>query len=384
MSNSSLKLQCTKCDKKYKLINKLNCECGGILEIVGYDYKRVEYNQKPVKVWDYKDLLPVNETKNIITLAEGLTPLIRAKNLGSKIGLKNLYIKDETRNPTGSFKDRPTSIAISKALELGIKTVILASSGNAATSAAAYAAKGNLECILCIPEDTPVEKVTQARIYGAQINKIQGNYSNSYKKALEYAIKNEWFNVTSTYLNPYSVEGDKVIAYELFNELEAVPDYILVPIGAGPLLHGVFKGFEELRALGLVESLPKMVGVQSEGCCPIVESYEKNQKEVYSWSKTINTLASGINDPLVGYEKDGTFTLDTIYQSNGYAIKSDDKSTMKGLYSLAQNEGIFAEPAGAIGVAGVQQLLKKKRINPEDIVVILVTGHGLKNMKVFK
>ncbi|TDS25881.1 L-threonine synthase [Halanaerobium congolense] len=360
--------------------NILKCECGGIVEVVLHNYSEIKIPQNPNSMWDYFELLPLEDKDNIITLSEGMTPLLKTENLSRQLGIKNLFIKDETRNPTGSFKDRPNTMAISKAKELGIKTITIASSGNASASAAAYAAKAQMKCVVFVPENTPEAKLAQAKCYGAEINRIPGNYSNAFNKALEATKKNNWFNVTSTYLNPYSYEGDKTVSYEI-DKLIDVPDYIFVPIGAGPLLHGIYKGYKELRKMGYVKKLPKMVGVQSTGCSPIVDAFENGDNIVRPWNKKVSSIASGIDDPLTGYEDDGTLTLKTIYESSGFGIKITDEEVMNGLYQLAESEGVFAEPAGVIGVAAVKKSLKHNLIKKQDKVVIMITGHGLKNIK---
>lgn len=335
----------------------------------------------PKEMWDYIDFLPVEERNNVVSLGESISPLLEAKNLEKQLGLDNLYIKDYARNTTGSFKDRPNSVGISKAKEFGIDTIVIASSGNASSSAAAYAAKGNMRCIVFVPESTPKEKLVQARVYQAEVFKVKGHYSNAFRLAMEATSKYGWYNVTTTYLNPYTVEGNKVVAYELFEQI-GVPDFIFVPIGAGPLLYGTLKGFKELKMMGKIEKYPKMVGVQAARCSPIVEAFEKNQREVKGWTKEIPTIASGINDPLIGYENDGSLTLEAIYQSKGYGVKLQEEAILESIHSLAKEEGIFAEPAGAVGLGGVKQLVEKGVIKPADKVVVLVTGHGLKNIAI--
>lgn len=376
------KLVCVDCRKEFPLQNFLKCECGGILE-VSYNYDSVNLPKEPKQLWDYLDFLPISDKSKIVSLQEGNTPLIKADRLGKILGLNDLYIKDETRNPTGSFKDRPNTVAVSKAKELGIDTVVVASSGNASASAAAYAAKGNLRCIVFIPQNASVEKLAQAKVYGAEIIKVNGDYSDAFNAALKITEKYGWYNVTSTYLNPYSVEGDKTIAYELFEQV-GVPDYVLVPIGAGPLLYGIYKGFQELKSLGFIKQLPKMVGVQPEGCCPIVAAFEERRHLVKPWTQKINSIAEGVTDPLKGYENDGTLTLKIIYNSNGYGIKVDDQSLLDGLYSLAKYEGIFTEPAGSIGIGAVKKMISGGLIRPDAKIVVVATGHGLKNTKVIE
>ncbi len=379
-------LKCSACGRGYPLDLYYNCEkCHGIL-MVDYDYNKMKdnldltiFSNPKTNLWHYKDLLPINNEENIISMNEGMTPLLQnLKNLKTKYNLKSIYIKDETRNPTASFKDRPTSVGISKALELGYKIVTIASSGNGAAATAGYAAKAGVKSYVFVPENTPVSKIDQALTYGAEIIKVKGVYSNSYKLALEASKKFNWANLTSTYLNPYTLEGDKTVAYELFYQMEGeVPDYIFVPIGAGPLLYGIFKGFKELNILGLCNKMPAMVGVQAEKCSPIVSAYKQNKKYVVALEKT-DTIASGIADPLIGYDQDGTLTLDAIYKTNGIGVAVNEDELVEAVYELGSQEGIYAEPAAAAAWAGYKKLLMDKKITRNDKVVLMITGHGLK------
>jgi len=379
-------LICTKCGKEYPLGLLYTCEeCDGIL-MVNYDYLEMKKNidltifDKPeVSLWHYKDLLPIHDEKNIVSMFEGITPLIKnLKNLKNKYKLENIFIKDETRNPTASFKDRPTTVGISKSLEFGYKNVVIASTGNGAASVAGYAAKAGIKSHIFIPEDTPASKIDQTLTYGAEIIKVKGVYSNSYRLALETSKKLNWANLTSTYLNPYTLEGDKTVAYEIYHQLKGeIPDYIFVPIGAGPLLYGIFKGFKELKMLGLSTKIPAMVGVQAENCSPIVHAFNHNDYKVIS-HKVTSTIASGIDDPLIGYEQDGSMTLDAIYKTDGIAIGVNENELVDAVYELGNEEGVFAEPAAAASWAGYKKLLNNNKIKRKDIVVLMITGHGLK------
>jgi threonine synthase len=330
------------------------------------------------------DLLPLLNEKNIVTLCEGMTPLIKSKEFEGTYGLSEVYLKDETRNPTGSFKDRPSSVAISKAKELGVERAVVASSGNAAASASAYAARAGIPCTVHIQRDANPTKLLQARAHGAEIVRVRGDYSAAYSAAFNQANKNNWCNITSTYINPYTYEGDKIIAYELFNEMEKVPDYIVVPIGAGALLYGIWKGFYELTLLGLSTKIPKMVGVQPQGCAPIVDAFLQKKETVEPWNKKIKTIAHGISDALTGYACDGTQTLNTIRRSGGMGVKVSDKSILAAQKYLNQQEGIFTEPAGAAGMAGIIALNDNHLITKKETVVVILTGHGLKNPDQFK
>lgn len=380
-------LFCTDCVKKFPPSVIYHCpNCGGILE-VNYKYEKVnkvKFKNKLSKfegsMWQYKDLLPLSHEKNIVSMNEGLTPLIELRNLAKEYHITNIFIKNETCNPTGSFKDRPTSVGISKAIELGSKTVSIASSGNAGASVAGYAARAGIKSYVFIPENTPVGKVNQAIAYGAQIIKVKGTYSNSYKLALAASEKYNWVNLTSTYLNPYTLEGNKTIAYEIYHQLDGeVPENIFVPIGAGPLLYGILKGFKELKNLGFTRTLPAMFGVQAEQCSPIIQAYRENKQHVdanplYSG----RTIASAIADPLIGYENNGTITLRAIYESNGMGVSLTEDEIKEAVFELGEKEGMYAEPAAAASWGGYKKLIIQNKIPKKGITVLLLTGHGLK------
>ncbi len=374
-------LKCTSCHKEYPLSPLYECqECGGILNVT-FDYNGMiaEELKKEKKVSNKADLLPV-KSECLVNIGQGNTPLVEAEKLAQRIAIKKLLLKYEFCNPTGSFKDRPVGVGISKAVEFGYKKVVVASSGNGAAAVAAFAAKAGLEALIFVPESTPPEKTKQAAFYGAKVIKVEGPYSNSFKMAKEISNSTGVFNLTTTFINPYTVEGDKIVAYELFEQMNgAVPDVIYVPIGAGPLLSGIFKGYEELKSFGVIDKLPRMVGVQAEGCSPIAKAYLAGKQEVESEDNP-STIAGGICDGLTGYAKDGTYVLETIKRSNGFAISCDDDSIREAQSWLATDEGAFVEPSSAAAVAAIVKSLHEKSIDKDAKVVALLTGHGLKDM----
>ncbi|NEU29846.1 threonine synthase [bacterium LRH843] len=358
-----------------------NClHCGSPLE-VSYDYEKAkkQYIKTQSKKYDWFHLLPV-EKKTFVHLGEGNTPLLKANRLAKRIGVENLFLKCEFSNPTGSFKDRPVSIGINKALQFGYRKVVVASSGNGAGSVAAYCARAGLEAIVLVPESTPLEKVKQARGYGANVIKVSGPYSHCFHLAKELSEKHNFFNVTTTFINPYTVEGDKLIAFEMLEQMEGtVPDAIYVPIGAGPLLVGILKGYTEYGYLSGESSMPRMAGIQAEGCSPIAQAFLVDEQNVQS-EKNPQTIAGGICDGLVGYEQDGTYTLNKIRQSQGFSIYVSDHEIKEAGEWLAQDEGLFVEPAAAAGLAGLVKSLAENRVKIDDRIVVLLTGHGLKDM----
>ena len=374
-------LKCVSCHSEYPLSPIYECkECGGILNVTfDYDDSIAEGLKKNKSVPRKVDLLPV-KPECAVNIGEGNTPLVEAKKTAQRIGISKLLLKCEYCNPTGSFKDRPVGVGISKAVEFGYKKVVVASSGNGAAAVAAFAAKAGLEALIFVPEATPPEKIKQAAFYGARVIRVEGTYSNCFRLAKEVSNRSGVFNLTTTFINPYTVEGDKIVAYELFEQMDGeVPDAIYVPIGAGPLLVGIFKGYEELKSLGVIDKLPKMVGVQAEGCSPIAKAYLAGKLEVESQDSP-RTIAGGICDGLTGYSKDGTYTLDAIRRSNGFAVYCDDDSISEAQRWLATDEGAFVEPSSAAAVAAILKSINEKTIDKDENVVALLTGHGLKDM----
>lgn len=421
--------KCVRCGQNYPLEILYTCpKCGGILDIQ-YDYNKVtelpgvpghpgtrvgtsdagngstiisqecdnrrnarfrelgSFQQtstsRGLGIWEYSQLLPLEDLSHAVSLGEGQTPLIKCMKLGNHIGINNFYVKDETREPTGSFKDRPMAVAVSKARELRVETIVIASSGNAGASAAAYAARAGMRCFVFAPAVVPVGKLTQARMYGAKVVLVEGHYSNAYHLAFTVAKRRKWLNVTTTHLSPYPTEGDKTLAYEICEQMGwQVPDWVLIPIGAGPLLTGMYKGFAEYLNLGLIPTLPKLVGVQAVGCAPIVRAFEEGATTVRAWDAP-KTVASGVSDPLVGYEQDGELTLERVRRSGGVAVSVTDEEILDAAVNLGNYEGIFSEPTGAVSVAGAAKLASRGIIRPSDTVVSVVTGAGLKETPVY-
>lgn len=380
---------CRNCGKKMELGMKYTCpNCGGILEIE-YDYEAMKEDplvlddKEHTGMWKYSHMLPVRQKNNIVTLGEGATPLLRCCRLEKEYGMSaGLYVKAESLNPSGSFKDRPSSVGVSIAKEYGATRVVIASSGNASAAAAAYCARTGIECIVFVPESTDASKVTQAAAYGATVIPVAGNYSNSYRMALECSVKYGWPNITSTFLNPYTVEADKTAAYEVWEQLGGcMPDYVMVPIASGPLLVGMYKGFKELIRLGIASAesrLPAMIGVQSEQCMPITRAYLQHASKVCGWEFPINTIAGGISDPLIGYEQDGDLTLKTALESGGLMSSLSEEEIEAALHQIETKAGLYCEPTSAVAVGAAAKLYKEGVIVPEAKVVCMLTGHGFK------
>ena len=331
-------------------------------------------------VWRYEELLPVRQTF-AVKLGEGNTPLIRARRLGEKLGIGNLYLKDETRNPTASFKDRAMAVGIAKAVELGKKDVAIASSGNAAASLAAYSAAAGIRCHAFVPDDAALGKIAQLMLYGATILRCKQEKAgeDSTVQAMLQAVDEFGYYPCPSFgpFNPYQVEGPKTIPFEL-NEQHKWDgiDWIFVPTGSGCLLTGVWKGLQDLRGVGLADSYPRLVSVQPKGNQALTKAINKHLRfdqivpEAYPES-----VASGLLDP---FPWDGDSALTGIEKTGGEGVSVDDLAIMQAVKDLASCEGIFAEPSGAAGVAGLRKLLDERVVERDDTSVVLVTGSGLK------
>jgi threonine synthase len=375
---------CTACQREYRLGRIYRCEsCNSPLD-VQYDYGKISRGafdpargSRAEGMWTHRELLPV-APEYIVSLGEGRTPLLRCSRLGDQLGLTSLWVKDETRQPTGSFKDRPLSVAVSKGKELGATTVVTASSGNAAAAMSAYAARAGLRAVVLVAADTPSGKLLQMCGSGARVVRVTGSVSNSIELAQAATKAFDWYNVTTTFANPYSVEGDKTVAYEIAAELGwRAPDWIVVPTGSGPLPAGIWKGFGEMHHFGLVAGLPKMVLAQAAGCAPIVEAFRCGGDAVRPWPSP-RTVASGIKDPLVGYSEDGTYALKVVRRSGGAAVAVSDEEILRVTRLMAETEGLYAEPTAGTATACAADLRTRGTMGPDDEVVVVSTGHGLK------
>jgi len=384
------RLVCSKCGTAYEPDEgPVMCEKNDLGRLdVEYDYDSVSshltrgsLNSRTTRdVWRYEELLPVR-SKFAVRLGEGNTPLIHARRLGEALGMENLYLKDETRNPTASFKDRAMAVGIAKAVELRRKDVAIASSGNAAASLAAYSAAAGIRCHAYVPDDAAIGKIAQLLLYGATTIKCKQEKEgeDATVQAMLEAVRGSGYYPCPSFgpFNPYQVEGPKTIAFELqeqhdWNELSA----ILVPTGSGCLLTGLWKGVRDLRKIGLVESYPRLVPVQPKGNQALTRAIETGQRfdrivpEAYPES-----VASGLLDP---FPWDGDSAIEGVKETRGTAVSAGDPAIMKAVRDLAAYEGVFAEPSGAAGLAGLRSLLRDGWVKKDEMVVVLVTGSGLK------
>jgi len=327
-------------------------------------------------MWRWHELLPVLNEENQIFLGEGDTPLLSLPHLEKELRLSNLFVKDESSNPTGSFKARGLAAAISKAKELGVKKVIIPTAGNAGGAMAAYAARAGLRAHIFMPKDTPFANIEESRMAGAEVILIDGIISDAAGMAGEKARAEGWFDV-STFKEPYRVEGKKVMGYELAEAFDwQLPDVIIYPTGGGTGLVGMWKAFAELEALGWLEKTkrPRMVSVQAEGCAPVVKAFQKGAVFCDFWTNA-QTIASGLRVPKSFADH---LILQNIYDSEGTAIAVSDESILESQKQLASMEGIFAAPEGAATLAALKELIKQDWVHPEERIVLFNTGSGLK------
>ncbi|HKV29205.1 MAG TPA: threonine synthase [Candidatus Acidoferrales bacterium] len=372
-------LECSRCRKTYPHNQLKNlCDCGGPL-LARYDLKtaaktltRDTLRTRPATMWRYEEVLP---SRDPVTLGEGMTPMLHAKRLGASMGLRNLYIKDEGLNPTGSFKARGLSAAVSRAKELGVKVLATPTAGNAGGALAAYAAQAGIPCVIVMPADTPLANEMECRAFGADVRKLEGLISDCGKYVAENKDKNGWYEVT-TLKEPYRIEGKKTMAYELWEQFNGkLPDVIIYPTGGGVGMIGMWKGFEEMEAMGWIGSeRPRMVTVQAAGCAPIVDAFEKGIDSAPMWTNAA-TIASGLRVP----KAIGDFLiLQAIRESKGAAVAATDDEILATSKELAAKEGMYAAPEGGATVVAARKLAEKKWIKPDDIVVLFNTGCGYK------
>src|SRR6266581_2442388 len=363
------------------------CTCGSPL-LAEYDldaarnrFPRDSLSSRPPTMWRYREMLPVQRPENVVSLGEGFTPLIQARRLGAALGLKNLYIKDESGNPTGSFKARGLCAAVSMACELGLRKLAIPSAGNAAGAMAAYSAHAGLECHIFMPADTPRANVQEAKIFGARVNLIHGLITDCGKIVTERKEEEGWFDV-STLKEPYRIEGKKTMGYELAEQFGwELPDVILYPTGGGTGLIGMWKAFYEMETLGWIgEKRPRMFSVQGSGCAPIVRAFEKGDSIAAEFPGA-HTCASGLRVP----KAIGDFLiLNILRQSNGGAVTVDDEEMIRVTRKVGSSEGLFVAPEGAACFAALKSLRSGGKIASAERVVIFNTGSGIKYLDCYE
>jgi threonine synthase len=372
-------LQCRECKKEYDPTFKYICdECFGPLD-VHYNFPSLTKNtfvNREQTYWRYFELLPITDKSNIVSINAGMTPLVKAEKLGKEIGLNNLYIKNDSVNPTFSFKDRPAGVAVSKAKEFGLASVGCASTGNLAAATAAHAAKADLPCYIFAPSDIEHAKITQALSYGSHYIAVDGTYDDANRIAAQVG-DSKGVGIVNINMRSYYVEGSKTLAYEVAEQLNwQVPDQLVVPTGSGAMLNAICKGFEELETVSLVDKVSQMHMncAQANGCAPIVNAFKKNSTDVVPVERP-DTVAKSL---AIGDPGDGRYVLKRLKQFNGIAEESNNKEILDAILLLAKTEGIFTEPAGGVSVAVLKKMVEQGQIDKNEITVCYVTGNGLK------
>jgi len=383
-SSNVLELECSACGKKYDAsVEQHLCTCGKPL-LARYDLRRAaatltleNLKQRPRNLWRYAEVLPNDDP---VSLGEGMTALVHAKRLGASMrcgqgGLERLFIKDEGLNPTGSFKARGMTAAVTRARRLGAKTLAAPTAGNAGGALAAYAAAAGLPAVIVMPADTPAANVMECQAFGAKVVKLNGLISDCGKYVAEHKDSEGWYDV-STLKEPYRIEGKKTMGYELWEQFEGkLPDVILYPTGGGVGLIGMCKAFDEMQEMGWIgEQRPRMVAVQAEGCAPIVKAWEAHQDSA-AFFPNAATIASGLRVP--GPLGD-LLMLSMLRQTKGTALTVTDEEMLKAGRELASLEGIFAAPEGAATVIAARKLAASGWIKPHESVVLFNTGTGYK------
>ena len=377
-------LECSGCGQIYSS-NEIHTFCSDCqspllarydLAAIRSQLDRDSIRRRPRGMWRWHELLPVLAPENFVFLGEGDTALLPIPNIGSQLGLPNLYVKDESSNPTGSLKARGLAAAISKAKELGIQKVIIPTAGNAGGAMAAYAARANIQALIYMPKDTPRANILESRMAGAEVVLVDGIISDAAGLAGVKAKAEGWFDL-STFKEPYRLEGKKIMGYELAEAFDwELPDVIIYPTGGGTGLVGMWKAFEELEALGWLQltKRPRMVAVQADGCAPVVKAFEAGAFFCDFWINA-HTLASGLRVPKSFADK---LILKYLRASNGAAVAVSDIDIQAAQRKLCRMEGIFPAPEGAATLVALEKLLEQNWIHPEERIVLFNTGSGLK------
>lgn len=375
-------LKCRECGKEYEPQFIYICEeCFGPLDVI-YKFpstlkKETFASRQDKTYWRYFELLPIADKNNIVDLNAGLTPLQHADRLGKQLGgLKDLFIKNDSVNPTFSFKDRPAGVAVSRAKETKLKAVGCASTGNLASATAAHAAKAELSCYIFAPSNIEHVKIAQALSYGAEFVAVDGTYDDANRVA-SIIGDSKGIGIVNINMRPYYVEGSKTLAYEVAEQMNwQVPDSLIIPVGSGAMLNAVCKGFEELHRLGFIGNIAnmKIIAAQPHGCSPLVDAFKRKSDSVIPVERP-KTIAKSL---AIGDPGDGLYVLKRLKQYNGIAEEATDEEIIDGILMLAKTEGIFTEPAGGVSIAVLRKLIEDGEIDSDETIVCYITGNGLK------
>ena len=375
--------RCIRCGAEYEALPTITtCKCGGILDIQ-YNYSAIRDHFSPAdlsqcrdySMWRYRPFLPVEEDSPAPPLRVGWSPLYRAQRLAGVLGLRELYIKDDGQNPTASLKDRASAMAVVKALEAGADTIACSSTGNAASSLAGNAAAAGLSTYIFVPSRAPKGKVAQLMIFGATVISVDGSYEDTFTLSKTTIDRWGWYNRNAA-INPYLSEGKKTVSFELMEQLGwQVPDYVALSVGDGCTIAGVWKGLKDLHSAGFIDRLPRLISVQAEGCCPLNRALLTGEP----WHPMEeNTLADSI---AVGVPRNADKALMAVRESQGIAVNVSDEEILAAMRLLGRTQGVFGEPAGVTGTAGVKKALELGLLSPDATVVSIVTGNGLKDVQ---
>lgn len=382
MMKNVISAVCIKCGAEHEAVPGVTTckKCGGILDIV-YDYKYIKTQltkeklaQREKNMWRYMELLPVTGESKVPKLRVGWSPMYNAQRLADQIGIKSLFIKDDGINPTASLKDRASAMAVVKAEEAGKDTIACSSTGNAASSLAGNSAAAGFKTYIFVPERAPKGKVAQLMMFGATVISVKGSYEDTFRLSAEAIDRWGWYNRNAA-INPYLIEGKKTVALEIAEQLNwNMPDYLAISVGDGCTIGGVWKGLKDLYAIGFIDKLPRLISVQAEGCYPINKAFAENKPLEHMDE---NTIADSI---AVGVPRNPDKALRAIKESNGIAINVSDEEILAAMRTLGRTCGVFAEPAGAAGSAGLIKAVNQGLVPHDATVVSVVTGNGLKDV----
>jgi threonine synthase len=383
ISSLATRLTCAKCHKAYSLssVNTYAICCNQPL-LVEYDYgahiSKEELKERENNMWRYFEMLPVKDPANIVSLGEGMTPIISLDNLSRRYGFSSVLVKDETYNPTGSFKARGISMAVSKMKELGIKACIVPTAGNAGGALAAYCAKANIQCTVVMPEHTPAVFKNECELYGARLILVKGLINDCGRKVQELKTEGDYFDV-STLKEPYRLEGKKTMGYEIAEQFNwQLPDVIVYPAGGGTGLIGIWKALNEMLALGWIKRpLPKMIAVQASNCAPLLAAYNDQQ----NWKQSFTPRPSLANGLAVPYPFGMDLMLKVIYESEGEVVAVSEDEMIEGVKEVARSEGILLSPEGSATWKALFHLREQKVISNDDKILLLNTGSGYKYLE---
>jgi threonine synthase len=376
--------KCINCRSEYSIdeIVYFCRKCGDLLEIkyepdeLAPAVNKSEWRNAPLSVWRYREFMPIKDLSKIVSLNEGGTGLHFCQRLANYLGIRQLYVKNEGENPTGSFKDRGMTVGVTKAVEIGVKSVICASTGNTSASLAAYAAKAGLQCAVLIPSGKiAYGKLSQAMIYGAKVIQVRGNFDQALDIVLKLSEKHRSIYLLNS-INPFRIEGQKSLGYEICDQLnQEAPDRIVVPVGNAGNISAIWKGFTEFHELDFVKSLPKMTGIQAAGSAPIAQAIKNGSDTIVPVAKP-ETVATAIR---IGAPVSWKKAMNAIRESHGTAETVTDAEILDAQKTLARVEGLFVEPASASSIAGLKKLIENREIDKNERVVCVTTGHGLKD-----